>query len=81
VPAGQSLVVTSVEIWPSSSAPTWVNLENYNANTYYGGWEAPGTVTTEYQYSSGLAVASGETLAVTAGSPCLITIHGYLTPS
>jgi hypothetical protein len=80
VPAGQNFVVTSVEIWPNVSAPTWVNLINTNAITYYGGWEAPGTVTTEYQYPSGMAVASGVTLVVSAGQPCLVTVHGYLTP-
>jgi len=79
VPAGQSFVITGVDITPNSNTPTWINLGNYNGG-WYGGWTVPGTGTTEYQYPSGIVVASGETMAVFAGQPgTSVIVHGYLT--
>ena len=58
VPAGQSFVITSVEILPYTNAPAWVELYNSNAGTYYeyDYWNVPGTVSTELQFPSGIVV-------------------------
>jgi hypothetical protein len=81
VPAGQSLVITAVDITPDSNTQAWINLGNYNGG-WYGGWTVPGTGTTEYQYPSGIVVAAGEEMAVFAGQPgTSVIVHGYLTPN
>jgi hypothetical protein len=79
VPAGQTFVITAVDITPDSNTPVWINLGNYNGG-WYGGWTVPGTGTTEYQYPSGIVVATGEQMAVFAGQPgTSVIVHGYLT--
>ncbi len=79
VPAGQSFIITAVDITPDSSTPAWINIGNYNGG-WYGGWTAPGTGTTEYQYPSGVVVGSGETLDVFSGQAgTSVIVHGYLT--
>lgn len=79
VPAGQSFVITAIDITPYSNTQAWINLGNYNGG-WYGGWTVPGTGTTEFQYPSGIVVASGETMAVFAGQPgTSVIVHGYLT--
>lgn len=79
VPAGQSFVITGVDITPDSNTQVWINLGNYNGG-WYGGWTVPGTGTTEYQYPSGIVVAAGEQMAVFAGQPgTSVIVHGYLT--
>lgn len=79
VPAGQSFVITSVDITPYSNTQAWINLGNYNGG-WYGGWTVPGTGTTEYQFPSGIVVAGGETLDVSAGQPgTSVIVRGYLT--
>lgn len=82
VPAGQSFVITSVEILPYTDAPAWVELYNYNAGTYYDYdyWNVPGTVSTELQFPSGIVVGNGANLAMLSGG-AYVTIHGYLTPN
>jgi hypothetical protein len=78
VPAGQSFIITGVDITPDNTS-TWINIGNYNGG-WYGGWTVSGIGTTEYQYPSGIVVASGETLAVYAGQPgTSVIVHGYLT--
>jgi hypothetical protein len=81
VPAGLSFVITSVDVSPNSSESIWVNIQSYTGG-FYGGWTVPGTFSTEFQYPSGIVVASGVTLAVFgAGKPgSVVTLHGYLTP-
>jgi hypothetical protein len=79
VPAGQSFIITGVDITPASNTPIWINIGNYNGG-WYGGWTAPGAVTTEYQYPSGVVVESGETLDVFSGQAgTSVIVHGYLT--
>ena len=78
VPAGQSLIITAVDVTPDNTS-TWINIGNYSGG-WYGGWTVSGTGTTEYQYPSGIVVASGETLDVFAGQPgTSVIVHGYLT--
>jgi hypothetical protein len=79
VPVGQSFIITSVDITPSANTSSWINIGNYNGG-WYGGWTVPGMGTTEYQYPSGVVVASGETLDVSSGqSGTSVIVHGYLT--
>jgi hypothetical protein len=79
VPAGQSFVITAVDITPDSNTPVWVNLGNYDGG-WYGGWTSPGKGTTEYQYPSGVVVAAGEEMAVFSGQAgTSVIVHGYLT--
>src|ERR1700744_721694 len=81
LPAGQSLVITAVEVTPPSSASAWINLSSFSGG-YYGGWTAPGSRTTGFQLSSGIVAPSGTTLYVggsTVGTE--ITVYGYLSPN
>jgi hypothetical protein len=79
VPAGQSFVITGVDITPDSNTQAWINLGNYKGG-WYGGWTVPGTGTTEYQYPSGIVVAAGEEMAVFSGQAgTSVIVHGYLT--
>jgi hypothetical protein len=82
VPAGLSLVITGVDVYPNSNESIWVNIQSYTGG-YYGGWSVPGSVTTVLQYPSGIVVAPGVTLAVFgSGTPgSQVTLHGYLTPN
>jgi len=80
VPAGQSLVITSVDVTPPSSASAWINLYSASGG-YYGGWTAPGSRTTGFQLSSGIVVPSGTTLYVGGSTVSTeITVYGYLSP-
>jgi hypothetical protein len=82
VPAGQSFVITSVEILPFTNAPAWVELYNANAGTFYeyDYWNVPGTNSTELQFPSGIVVGNGANLAMLS-SGAYVTVHGYLTPN
>jgi hypothetical protein len=82
VPAGENFVITSVEILPYTNTPAWVELYNSNAGTYYDYdyWSVPGTVSTEYQFPSGIVIGSGANLAMLSGG-AFVTVHGYLTPN
>jgi hypothetical protein len=79
VPAGQSLVITDVDITPPSSAPSGFSLFNAS-NGYYGTWTTTGIGMAHFEYSSGTVVPSGTVLYVggTVVSTA-VTIHGYLT--
>jgi hypothetical protein len=82
VPAGQSFVITSVEILPYGNPSAWVRLYNYDvAYLQYGYWFTPNSAgTTELQFPSGIVVGSGINLALNS-SGAFVTVHGYLTPN
>jgi hypothetical protein len=81
VPAGQSLVITSVEVTPFSNAITSVNLSNAGGG-FYGSWSVAANGTTEFPLSSGIVVPSGTTLYVGGSAVSTeITVYGYLTPT
>lgn len=82
VPAGQDLVITSVEITPfqngGASAPAMVYLEQ----TQYVGyeyWLVSNLVSTSFEYPTGFVIQSGSAPVVVAELGCIITVHGYLT--
>jgi hypothetical protein len=83
VPAGQSFVITSVNISPCSNPSTQadVYLTNQPSNwtTWYGEWDTLGWNTLEFQYPTGIAVASGTTLWLNASQQCGAIVRGYLT--
>ena len=79
VPAGQSLVITSVELTAPSSAPAYFTLSSAT-NGYYGGSTGAGNITTEFPLSTGIVVPSGTTLYVTGNETSEeITVYGYLS--
>jgi hypothetical protein len=80
VPAGQSLVITGVEftIYTNNSADV---ILMSTTESSYGNWIAPAAATTQFQYPSGIVVASGTNLEVLATNPIFVIIHGYLTPN
>lgn len=79
VPAGQSLVITSVEVTPFSNAVTAVTLSS-GSNGYYGSWSVAANGTTEFPLSSGIVVPSGTTLYVSGNAVSTeVTVYGYLS--
>jgi hypothetical protein len=81
VPAGKSLVITSVEVTPFSNAITSVNLSN-SSGGYYGSWSVASNGTTEFPLSSGIVVPSRTTLYVSGSAVSSeITVYGYLSPN
>ena len=81
VPAGQSLVITSVEVTPFSSAITSAYLTN-GSGGFYGSWSVASNGTTEFPLSSGIVVPSGTTLYVSGSAVSTeITVYGYLSPN
>jgi hypothetical protein len=48
----------------------------------YGVWTVAGSVTTEFQYPSGILVESGKALTMNSTlTGTLVKLHGYLTPA
>lgn len=81
VPAGQSLVITSVEVTPLSNVITGVTLSS-GSGGYYGFWSVAANGTTEFPLSSGIVVPSGTTLYVSGNAVSTeITVYGYLSPN
>jgi hypothetical protein len=79
VPAGQSLVITSVEVTPSSNATTWVSLSS-GSSGYYGTWSVASNGTTEFPLTSGIVVPSGTTLYVSGNAVSTeMSVYGYLS--
>jgi hypothetical protein len=80
VPAGQSFVITGVDINPNNYRTTSSLVSVFaGAGGLYGSWTVPGTVSTEFQYPSGVVVRSGTSLYLVADSAIGVFLHGYLT--
>jgi hypothetical protein len=83
IPAGQSFVITSVNISPCSNPSTQadVYLTNQSSDwtTWYGEWDTLGWNTLQFQYPTGIAVASGTTIWLNASQQCGVVVYGYLT--
>ena len=82
VPAGQSFVITGVDINPGfpSATPSFITVINANSEaTLYGQWTVPNNVSTEIQYASGIVVQSGTRLWLNAPNGFGVFLHGYLT--
>jgi hypothetical protein len=86
VPAGQSFIITGIDIMPlNTNTPSWISIQNYGGG-YYESWTVPGNagfpLTTEFQYPSGIVVGSGVNLAILGTNVgAQVTVHGYLTPN
>ncbi len=83
VPAGQDLVITSVEITPfpnGASAPAMVYLEE-TQYVFYENWLVSNLVSTSFEYPTGFVIKSGSSPLALAELGCIITVHGYLTPA
>jgi len=80
VPPGQSFVITGVDINPNNYRTTSSLVSVFaGAGGLYGSWTVPGTVSTEFQYPSGVVVRSGTSLYLVADSAFGVFLHGYLT--
>jgi hypothetical protein len=82
VPAGQSFVITGVDINPGfpSTTPSYVTVINANnALTLYGEWTVQSNLTTDIQYASGIVVQSGTFLWLNAPNGVGVFLHGYWT--
>jgi hypothetical protein len=80
VPPGQSFVITGVDINPNDYTATSSLVSVFaGAGGLYGSWMVPGTVSTEFQYPSGVVVRSGTSLYLVAGPAFGVFLHGYLT--
>lgn len=84
VPAGQNLVVTTVEITPiqlgTTLVPGMVLLEE-TQYVQYKMWLVSNLVTTSFEYPTGFVLQAGSAPVVQGQMNCFITIHGYLTPA
>jgi hypothetical protein len=79
VPAGQSFVITGVDVTPPNSAPAWVNVGSY-AGGWYGSWSTASAASAEFQYPTGIVVGNGQELAIYGSEEGLsVIVHGYLT--
>lgn len=84
VPAGQNLVITSIEASVTTAGNSYLNLYD---NTTIGQrelWYLPNTGTTQLQFPSGFVYPSGSSVYVYIGgspspSPMFVDVHGYLT--
>jgi hypothetical protein len=80
VPAGQKFVITVIELTNISTTSALAELTSSNNGGFYGAWQVPVAGTTEFQYPSGVVVASGTNLALSAVTGGVyVAIHGYLT--
>jgi len=82
VPAGQSFVITGVDMNPGfpGTTPSYINIINANnALTTYGFWTVQNNFSTEIQYTSGIVVQSGTRLWLQAPNGFGVFLHGYLT--
>jgi hypothetical protein len=85
VPAGQNLVITSVEITPfqnggSIYAATRVQIEGAG-NPGYAHWVVTNLVSTEFQYPTGFVLEAGVVPKVFSDMFCFVTLRGYLAPA
>jgi hypothetical protein len=85
IPAGQSFVITSVDVGPCTNPSTQADIYLTNASsnwtTWYGEWDMLGWNTLQFQYPTGIAVASGTTIYLNATQQCSAQIRGYMTPN
>jgi hypothetical protein len=87
IPGNESLVITAVDITPSSCTPTSYAGITSLAITVNGSerksWSVAGQAITHFAYPSGIVLAAGSTPAIVnpGGGPCtvLVELYGYLT--
>ena len=84
VPAGQSLVVTTIDVFPTTPSPgvNWIAIGN-DSNVLREHFYVSNASSTQLQFPNGLVFSAGRSVLVNyffgSGSPLLITAHGYLT--
>jgi hypothetical protein len=90
VPPGQTLVITSVDVSSGIGTPSpcevpqtvVLSIASPSLSGFRVPWIVPaGTGTAHYVYPSGIAIASGFSVAATQFGTCAISLslHGYLT--
>jgi len=81
VPAGQTLIITSVDLIPNLgvTANQEVGLGN-SANpsnpTGFGAWDVPPGGSTQFVYPTGIALAGGVTPQLTSNNEVVLRLHG-----
>jgi hypothetical protein len=87
IPGNESLVITAVDLTPSSCTPAlYTGISNVaitENNASRKSWSVAGQAASHFTYPSGIVLAAGSTPAIfnPGGSPCtvLVELHGYLT--
>jgi len=85
VPAGQNLVITSIEATTATIAgPNYLNLYDNTTLGQREFWYLPNAGTTQLQFPSGFVYPAGTPVYVFIGgqgavTPMFVDIHGYLT--
>lgn len=82
VPAGQSLVITAIDIFNGNDTYVTTQVEILGPTGAYGVWKVQGSASSEFQYPSGIVVPSGTTLSLNLNGskePIQVILHGYLT--
>jgi hypothetical protein len=82
VPAGQSLVITAIDIFDGNDTYLTTQVEILGPTGAYGVWKVQGSASSEFQYPSGIVVPSGTTLSLNlngSNEPIQVILHGYLT--
>jgi hypothetical protein len=84
VPTGQSLVVTTIDVFPTTPSPgvNWIAIGN-ESNVLRENFYVSNAGSTQLQFPNGLVFSAGRSVLVNyffgGGSPLTITAHGYLT--
>jgi len=87
VPAGQVLIITSVDLVPNSAfsfSPAVVLKNPAIANSFYGLWIVTQGVSIQFLYPTGIAIQGGITPSLNISQPgfsgeLVVLLHGYLT--
>jgi hypothetical protein len=81
VPAGQNLVITSVELngYGDYTGNNSVALVDFVQGVNYHEWAFSGPNTSQFQYHSGIVLPSGTMPTVDSMSGAIVQITGYLT--
>ena len=87
VPAGQSLVVTTIDVAPQTSSPgtiiaTLATLDPQSLNYFNReAFTVPNGLTTQFQFPvAGIVIPSGLQPLISNEPNAFVTIRGYLTP-
>lgn len=87
VPAGQNLVVTTVDLLPDYGFPAagsdLVGIYNNVSGLLRAQFSVPNTTSTQQQFPNGFVFPAGESVLAcdygVSSSPVTFTVHGYLT--
>jgi hypothetical protein len=83
VPAGQNLVITSIEVGVTTAGNNYLNLYDNTTIGQNEYWYLPNVGTTQLQFPSGIVYPAGTGVYVYIGgagtTQMIVDVHGYLT--